>query len=71
MDNGYRTNADDMPADTMICMYWAVVPCQNKIILKNFRPVGRPCWNIFFSMEPRLKLFKKFYFNIESPLKLF
>ena len=25
-----------------VCLSKAVVPCQNKIILKNFRPVGRP-----------------------------
>ena len=27
----------------------AVVPCQNKIILKHFRPVGRPSYNNFIS----------------------
>ena len=26
----------------IIYLHKAVVPCQNKIILKNFRPVGRP-----------------------------
>ena len=39
----------------------AVVPCQNKIILTNFRPqpppsVDRPKIILYYSMEPRLKL---------------
>ena len=39
----------------------AVVPCQNKIILKNFRPEPPPSVDrpkiFYFSMELRLKLF--------------
>ena len=39
----------------------AVVPCQNKIILKNFRPEPPPSSTVlksfYFSTEPRLKLF--------------
>jgi len=42
----------------------AVVPCENKIILKNFRPepppsVDRPKIFFYFSMEPQPKWNKK------------